>query len=300
MKATQKAMAALTVAMAMLAATGCTTRIGPGNVGIEVDQSGSQRGVQDITLKTGRVWYNPYTTSIIEYPTFMRTVTWTKSLTEGNPANEEITFNTKDSMKVDADFNLSYTLLEAKIPYFYVQFRSDDLQKFDDGWLHNAARICINDTAGGYEIDKIMGDNGPWLHEAEKCIKEKVSPYGVDVSQFGIIGSPRPPDAVIQAINMKVQATQLALQKQNEVAQAEAEAKKLVAQAEGEASANIARAKGESEANRLKAASITEPLIKWYALTNEHDRIWHWDGKMPTTLMGQAGPAAMLLQTKPE
>jgi len=262
-------------------------------VGIEVDQSGTQRGVQDIVLKTGRVWYNPYSTSIIEYPTYMQSVTWTASTSEGNPVNEEITFNTQDSMKVNGDFNLSYTLMPDKVPAFYIKFRSDDLKMFNDNFLHSVARTCINDTAGHYTIDKIMGDNGPWLKESENCLEGKLNQYGVHIEQFGIIGSPRPPNEVIQSINAKVQATQLAIQKQNEVAQAEADAKKAVAEAEGQANAQIARAKGEAEANRIKSSSIDDKLIRWYALTNQHDQIWRWNGEVPKVSTG--GNSGLLL-----
>jgi regulator of protease activity HflC (stomatin/prohibitin superfamily) len=282
------------VAVLLVAAVGCTTRIGPGMVGIEVDQSGSQRGVQDIVLKTGRVWYNPYSTSIIEYPTYMQSVTWTASPNEGNPGNEEITFNTQDSMKVNGDFNLSYSLLADKVPAFYIKFRNDDLKVFNDGFLHSVARTCINDTAGHFTIDKIMGDNGPWLKESEDCLEAKLAPYGVHIEQFGIIGSPRPPDSVIQSINMKVQATQLAIQKQNEVAQAEADARKAVAVADGEANAQIARAKGEAEANRIKSSSIDDKLIQWYKLTNNHDLIWRWNGVRPNVEAGNG--SGLLLQ----
>jgi len=281
----------------LLVSIGCTTRIGPGMVGIEVDQSGSQRGVQDVVLKTGRVWYNPYSTSIIEYPTYMQSVTWTADTKEGNPVNEEITFNTKDSMTVRGDFNLSYTLLADKVPAFYIKFRNDDLQAFNNGFLHSVARTCINDTAGSYNIEQIMGDNGPWLKDSQKCLDQKLDQYGVKIEQFGIIGSPRPPDSVIQSINMKVQATQLALQKQNEVAQAEADAKKRVAEADGDAQAQVARAKGEAEANRIKSSSIDDKLIQWYRLTNTHDMIWRWDGHRPNV---EAGSGAGLLLQVPQ
>lgn len=263
-------------------------------VGIEVDQSGSQRGVQDIELKTGRVWYNPYSTTIIEYPTYMRSVTWTASTNEGNPVNEEITFNTKDSMTVRADFNISYTILADRVPAFYVKFRNDDLKVFDDGFLHSVARTCINDTAGAYNIEQIMGDNGPWLKDSQKCLENGLDKFGIKIEQFGIIGSPRPPDQVIHSINMKVQATQLALQKQNEVAQATADAAKAVAEATGEANSQIARAKGESEANRIKSSSIDDRLIRWYQLTNEHDLIWRWDGHRPS--VETSGGGGVLLQ----
>jgi len=263
-------------------------------VGIEVDQSGSQRGVQDFVLKTGRVWYNPYSTSIIEYPTYMQSVVWTASKDEGHPVDESITFTTKDSMIVNADFNVSYLLVVEKVPEFYVKFRSDDLEKFSDGFMHNQARDCVNNIAGKYDIEQIMGDNADFISNSRKCLQDTMALFGVKLEQFGLIGAPRPPDNVKAAINMKVQATQLALQKQNEVAQAQADAKSRVAAAEGDAAAMIARAKGEADANRIKSSSIDDKLIAWYKLTNQHDLIWRWDGKRPNVEAGNG--AGMLLQ----
>lgn len=284
--------------LALVSSIGCTTRIGPGMVGIEVDQSGSQRGVQDFTLKTGRVWYNPYSTSIIEYPTYMQSVVWSANKDEGHPIDESITFTTKDSMIVNADFNVSYTLIEGKVPDFYVKFRSDDLEKFSDGFMHNQARDCVNNIAGKYDIEQIMGDNAEFIASSRKCLQDTMELFGVKLEQFGLIGAPRPPDNVKAAINMKVQATQLALQKQNEVAQATADAKSRVAAAEGDASAMIARAKGEADSNRIKSSSIDERLIQWYRITNQHDMIWRWDGHRPNIEAGSG--AGMLLQLPTE
>lgn len=38
---------------------GCYRVVAPGHVGIIVKQSGSDRGVQDFPIQSGRVWYNP-------------------------------------------------------------------------------------------------------------------------------------------------------------------------------------------------------------------------------------------------
>lgn len=292
-----KVLAAIAV-LVLFASIGCTTRIGPGFVGIEVDNSGTQRGVQDFTLKTGRVWYNPYSTSIIEYPTYMQSVVWSASTNEGNPVDESLTFTTKDSMIVSADFNVSYRLLSERVPSFYVMFRSDDLKGFSDGFMHNQARDCVNGVAGTYDIEQIMGDNDKFVKAAKDCLQGTLLAYGVQLEQFGLIGAPRPPDNVRTSINLKVQATQIAIQKQNEVAQAEADAKKAVAVADGEAQSQIARAKGEAESNRIKSSSIDDKLISWYKLSNQHELINRWDGHRPTYESGGGG--GVLLQMPPE
>lgn len=283
-----KQLSLLLVAMVTLFATGCTT-INPGHAGIVVDQTGTTKGVLDKPVKTGWVTYNPITEDVIEYTAAIQTVQWTQSPSEGKPSDESFTFTNKKGMSINADFSISYSLDVAKIPYFYIRFLAKDEKdlenKFTYGYLHNVARNCINEKAGDYEIEQIMGDNAKWIKDSKECIQADVIKFGVAIDQFGLIGAPRPPATITTSINLKSQAEQLSLQKEMELKQVQADAAKAVAQAEGEAASQIARAKGESEANRIRSASITEFLLRNRALDNEHDRIWRWDGVTPTTVL---------------
>ena len=218
----------LLVAVFLIMAVGCNcvTRIGPGYVGIKVSMAGSNRGVEDIPATTGWVFYNPLITKVYSYPTFVQTAKWTKDPHEGRPINEEITFTNRDSMLIAADISLSYSLRSDKVPHFYVKFRNDNLDDFTHGFLRNVARDMFNETAGKYSVEQIMGDNGPFLAEVRDRLQKQVEAIGVVIEQFGFIGAPRPPEGIIHAINAKVQAQQIALQKQTEITQAEADKKK--------------------------------------------------------------------------
>lgn len=46
----------------ILSLSSCSSRIDAGHVGIRVNLYGDNKGVDDITAVTGRVWYNPFTT----------------------------------------------------------------------------------------------------------------------------------------------------------------------------------------------------------------------------------------------
>ena len=167
------------------------------------------------------------------------------------------------------------------MPAFYVKFRSDDLTRFTHGFLRNLARDHFNETAGKYTVEQIMGDNGPFIQEVRSKLQTDLEPIGVKLEQFGLIGAPRPPSGVIAAINAKVGATQLALQKQNEIVQAEADAKKQIAAAEGQAQSVLRIAEAQALANRKLADSLTPTLIQYEALQK-------WDGSMPQ-VMGSGG-----------
>jgi regulator of protease activity HflC (stomatin/prohibitin superfamily) len=271
----QRLAARAVILIGMALSLGACTRIGPGHVGIVVSMAGSNKGVNEMPTTTGWTFYNPIAANVYEYPTFVQTAVWTHSPTEGKPMNEEITFTTADQLQVAADISLAYQLNAGKVPAFYVKFRSDNLDQFTHGFLRNLAREKFDNVAGKYRIEQIMGDNGPFLAEVRNSLQAALDPIGVELQQFGFIGAPRPPQSVIDAINAKVQATQLAAQKENEIRQAQAEAAKEVAKAEGYANALAKRSQAEADANLRIAKSITPELVEW-------QKIQRWNGALPT------------------
>jgi regulator of protease activity HflC (stomatin/prohibitin superfamily) len=286
--------------LATIFAAGCATRIGPGNVGIKVDLAGSQRGVEDLPIRTGWVFYNPAGSKLVEYPTYVQTAKWTHDLNEGQPINEEISFNTLQGLTVYGDISLSYHLDPAKVPAFYVKFRSDDISQFTHGFLRNVARDSMNRVAANYTVEEIMGEKKPEMEQrSREELQSEVKDIGVVIEQFGFIGSPRPPESVVAAINAAQQAKYIAQQKQNELLQSQADAAKQVAAAEGQAKSQIAIAQGEAESNRLRAASISPQIIEWQKLAVTDRWISRWNGSMPQVQAGGNIPG-MLLNVTPE
>ena len=266
------------VLIAVAVVTGCT-RVGPGYVGIKVNMAGSNKGVQEYPARTGWVFYNPVTEDVFEYPTFVQNAVWTHDVAEGKPVNEELTFTNADQMLIAVDLSLAYTILPDRVPSFYVKFRNDNLELFTHGYLRNQARERVNEIAGRYKIEQIMGDNAEFLNTVRGALQKDLDPIGVKLEQFGIIGAPRPPKQVIESINLKIQATQIATQKQNELVQVQADAAKLVAQAEGAAKATLIAADADAAYNRKINESLTPTLVEW-------QKAQKWDGKLPQVTGG--------------
>src|ERR1035437_3644962 len=86
------------------------TRIEAGHVGVEINLAGKQRGASEIPVRTGWVVYSPLSTQIIEFPTYVQTVKWTKDVSEGHPINEEMGFNSREGMEIFVDVSLSYAI----------------------------------------------------------------------------------------------------------------------------------------------------------------------------------------------
>lgn len=267
---------------ALLLIAGCYTHVDAGHVGIIVD-SCSGAGVEVQIADVGYHSTGPCT-RIIEYPTYVQTAVWTKSVDEGHPVNEEITFTNADQMQIGVDISLAYQLDPQKAPAFYKKFRADVIDTWTHGFLRNLARDKFDNIGGRYKIENIMGDNAAFLTEVRASLQKELDPFGVTLSQFGFIGAPRPPQSVINSINAKAEASQKTLQIELELKSSQAEARKHVAQAEGEAASTRLKADAQAYANQKLSSSLTPTLL-------EYKRIEKWSGNLPQV---QGGGASMI------
>jgi regulator of protease activity HflC (stomatin/prohibitin superfamily) len=264
------------------------TRIEAGYVGIEVNLAGSQRGASEIPVRTGWVFYSPLTTQIIEFPTFVQTVKWTRDVNEGHPVNEEMGFNSKEGMEIYSDVSLSYAIEPPRVPDFYVKYRVNNLDRFTHGILRDIVRNSLNEVASTYTVEDIYGEKkAQFLNQVEQQIQAKVANVGVGVQQFGFIGAPRVPSVIAQAITAKAQAIQEAERAKNELATTQAEAAKKIAEAEGDAKSAVTRAQGEADANRIRQNSLTPQLLELRRLENQRALIERWNGQLPAVQAGQ-------------
>lgn len=288
--------------------SGCLTRVEPGHVGIKVNYAGSDRGVEDCPQVTGWVFYNPMTTKVLDFPVFVQTATWCAAPHEGSHLNEEMSFNSKEGMVMTADISLSYRLEPKKVPHFYVKYRTDDLNAFTHGILRNFCRDSFNEVASRYAVEEIYGHK---KEEVLLAVKEKISAsvkeIGLIIEQFGYMGSVRPPQNVIEALNLKVAATQKAIQIENEIRQSRAEAEKKVALANGDAQVQLAKAKADSESklmqaqadaksNELLAKSLSPELVRYKQI----QVLEKWDGKRPMVEGGSSSGFIFQLPLPPE
>ncbi len=287
--------AVLLVVLFVLSFAVRVTRIEAGHVGVEINLAGQQRGASDIPVRTGWVMYSPLTTQIIEFPTYVQTVKWTRDTNKGHPINEEMGFNSKEGMEIFVDVSLSYAIEPRKAPEFYVKYRVGDLDQFTHGILRDIVRNSLNEVASTYVVEDIYGEGkAVFLHKVEAMIEQKVAPVGVGVQQFGFIGAPRVPQVIAAAITAKAQAIQQAERARNELATTQAEAAKKIAEAEGDAKSLVTRAQGEADANRIRQNSLTPQLLDLRRIENSRALIDKWNGQLPTVETGQGG--GMILQ----
>jgi regulator of protease activity HflC (stomatin/prohibitin superfamily) len=270
--------------------TGCYTYVEPGFVGITVDCYGDEKGVQDYVLETGRVWYNPWTEVVYEYPTYMQNRVWSGNMLEGGLTGGPLTFNSSEGATITADVGLNYTLNRDKVPALFVEFRKE-LDVITDSYLRNQVRDAFNMVGGQYKaMDIFGGRKQEFLDEVKRNLETKLGERAFQIDSISIIGSPRAEDRVMASINAGVEATQRAIEAENKVRQIEAEAQQAIAKAKGEAESELTRAKAAAEANQLVAKSLTPALVQYKLLEK-------WDGTAPKVMGGETG---MLLNMSAE
>src|SRR5260370_1624474 len=183
------------------------TRIEAGHVGVEINLAGKQRGASEIPVRTGWVVYSPLSTQMIEFPTYVQTVKWTKDVSEGHPINEEMGFNSREGMEIFVDVSLSYAIEPSKVPDFYVKYRVADMEMFTHGILRDVVRNSLNEVASTYVVEDIYGEKkAEFLHTVQLLIEQKMTPLGVGAHHFGFLHPPRAPAALAPPITAKAHA----------------------------------------------------------------------------------------------
>ncbi|MCS7017593.1 MAG: prohibitin family protein [Cytophagales bacterium] len=254
------------------------TRIDAGYVGIKVNLYGQDKGVQDITEVTGMVWYNPITTAIYEFPTFVQHKVWSADITEDSPVNEEFTVTTRDGLSLSFDVGLDYKVIPERVPDIFRTYRKD-LRQITNEFIRTMVRNAHNSVASTYTAEDMVSKRGSFEAEVENILRQEMQKAGFEVQQVGIIGKIRMPPTLEEAVNAKIKAVQDAIRAENEKQRIIAEAQKNIEQAKGEAEAIRIRAEAEANANKLITSTLSPLLLqKMY--------IEKWDGKLP--VYGQA------------
>lgn len=248
-------------------------RVPAGNVGVKVNLLGGDKGVDTEVLGVGRYWIG-INQELYVFPTFMQNYVWTKEPSEGSTNDESISFQTADGMTANADIGISYSLDPNKISVIFQTYRRG-INEITDTFLRNMVRDALVKEASTKNIEYVYGAGKADLIAAvQKSVTDQVALIGIKIDKIYWIGEIRLPSVVLESINNKNAATQMAQQRQNEVAQAKAEADKKIEEARGQAESLLRVAEAQAKANKILAESLTPEFVQYQAITK-------WDGVLP-------------------
>jgi regulator of protease activity HflC (stomatin/prohibitin superfamily) len=247
-------------------------RIDAGHVGVRVNLYGTGKGVGDITECTGWVFYNPISTKIYEFPTYIQHKEYTKTEDEDN----SFVVNSKDGSEFHVAPIVNYSVQREKVPFIFGKYRRT-LELIEEGFLKTTIYDAFRMTANSYTAEELISNRQVFETKVRAKLDADLVKEGFVISQ--LTSNLGYPETFKKAIEAKNNAVQAALTAENQVKTAEAQAKIKVATAEGNAQAMLATAKAEAESYRLKQSAITPMLLQ---------QMWieKWNGAMPTTQLG--------------
>lgn len=272
------------IALCMLIIGGCLTVIKPGYVGVVVSNFS---GVQEKELTVGYHMIAPWK-DVYTFPTFEQNHTWDKQHT--------FVFQTCEGLGISAEMGVTFHVKEDRIHTLFAKYRRG-LDEISNTFLYNYVRDAVNKHASTKRIEDLYGpEKETFLREVEESVRHDMQEYGLVISRIYLMGNFHMPQSVIQALNDKIAAIQRAQQRENELKESEAEARKQIAQAHGKAEATIeaARADAESQLQKARAQATAEILVgEAKAKANDaikrslngdiirYEMAQRWDGKLP-------------------
>lgn len=241
-----------------------TETVQAGYVGVRVNLY-ADKGVQNETVGTGR-YFLGINEKMFQFPTFNQLVNY----------NSPFTFQTSDAMDVTATVGVEYNIDPSKAATIFATYRKG-IEEITDVNLRQYISDALIKNAVTMDINQLtQGGKTKLLESVTADIRKKLDPVGIRIVKLSWMTDLRYPEQVRQSINAKIEATQRALLRENEVAQSKAEAEKVRVAAQGEADARLTRARAEAEAIAIKAKALRDnPGIL------QLNAIDKWDGKLP-------------------
>jgi regulator of protease activity HflC (stomatin/prohibitin superfamily) len=247
-------------------------RIDAGHVGVKVNLYGDGKGVDDVTECTGMVFYNPLTTKIYEFPTFIQHKEYKKT----EEVDNSFVVNSKDGSEFQVSPIMNYSVQREKVPTIFSKYRRS-LPEIEEGFLKTAVYDAFRLATNKYTADELISNRAVFEVEVRKMLEGQLLKEGFIINQF--TSNLIYPETFKKSIEAKNNAVQAALRAENEVKTAEAQAKIKIATANGNAQAMLTSAKAEAEANRMKQQTLT-PLLLQLEWVNK------WNGRLPETMLG--------------
>ncbi|QNH53374.1 SPFH/Band 7/PHB domain protein (plasmid) [Acinetobacter venetianus] len=270
---TKLALASLAIGASLLL-SGCDRVTVPtGFVGVKVELYGDEKGVQQQEVGTGRYWLS-MNEEIYQFPTFNQLHNY----------DVPFVFQTADSMDIKAKVGVEYYVDPTKVTSIFQKYRKGveeitDInirQNISDALINHSGRMDINSLAAGGKTELLNAVTGD--------LKSKLDPLGIRIVKLSWISDLEYPPKVKESINAKIEATQRALLRENEIQQSKAEAQKAIEIARGEADATMLHAKAESAAIAMRGEALRQnPEVLQLEGINK------WNGTLPQ-YMGNSAP----------
>ncbi len=253
--------------------SGCYQYVNPGHVGVVVNLSGGNKGVDPTPVNAGRVFYNPFTQEIHEFPIFEQNCNWVGA--------DAIQFSSAQSIQITSDVSVYYSIAPESTPPLFSKLRRD-VDYIGNQWLKNHVKDAMNRAAEDMETMSILGKGKSEITNiAKEDLNKFLKPYGISINTLSFAGPLRPAAQIQQNIDDTTRAEQQAKQAREKVAQNKAEADGKIEDARGRAESVVLEAKAKLEASKLEAQANLELSKSITSQLTRYELSKRWNGVLP-------------------
>jgi len=286
-------------AAVVMSVTGCGyTKIPAGSEGVKVNTLGDDKG-SITTVGVGRHFYSPKY-EMYEFPLYKQNYIWTDNEEEGSPVKEGMRFQSKNALEFTANIGISYSVMPTRSGDLYKTYHKG-IKEITQVDMRNSVRDALNRLACVRADEDIYGPGkSAFIAAVHEDLISYWLPQGINIHKVYLTGPLDPPAQVKKAIAKKIEASQKALTRQNEVAESKAKANKQIAEARGESESRklqtdaavyaiTQEATAEAEAIRLVQEQLHEGGPEYTAYL----QVTRWNGVLPQ-YMGGGMPLPMI------
>lgn len=264
----KKSLLGLGLLLAM-ATTSCTTA-DSSEVALIVDQIGNDKGIPNIEMASGFIFYFPPTQDVFMYPTSVQHKVWTSNIEEDSPTDEHIDVTSGDGATFGLDVSINLQLQRERASDLFIKYRIE-MEDLINTRVRTIVRKELLDNAVSFASDSLLQHRNVYEANVSRTLSVALEKEGFMLNNIAILKMSLP-GSYKKAIERKIAVLQETATIKSQTIQAEQTALKKVALAKGNYEAAIYDAKTKEILSQPK-------LLELYRA--ETDRIWAQKGRSP-------------------
>jgi hypothetical protein len=255
--------------LVVLSVTSCTTA-DSSEVALVVDQIGNDKGIPNVEMASGLIFYFPPTQDIFTYPTSIQHHEWTVDANKYSEGRNAIEITTSEGAAFPVDIALDVQLIRSSAADVFKKYRIE-MEPLLDTRIKALVKKELVRHSTKYTTDSLLQYKSNFENEVTLTLAKVLETEGFIISNISA-SKLHLPVAYIAAINKKIQVIQQTATIKSQTEQAVQSALKKVAEAKG----NFEAAQYDAKTKEI----LSQPkMLQLYRA--ETDRIWAQKGKSP-------------------
>ena len=196
-----------------------------------VDQIGNDKGVPNIEMASGFIFYFPPTQDVFMYPTSVQHKVWSATGDEDSKTDEHIDVTSADGATFGLDVSINLQLQRARAAELFIKYRVD-MEELVNTRVRTIVRKELLDNAVSFPSDSLLQHRNIYEANVTKTLTTALDKEGFILNNIAILKMAIPA-SYRDAINRKIKVIQETATIKSQTVQAEQAALQKVAVAKG-------------------------------------------------------------------